>query len=236
MQLLKWLFAILVILNIAVFANVVTQKMNGNRPTQSPAVVAVPIGTGIAAETAANTTGAAPAAHMAQAPSQNVRREAAPVAVSKTAPNCSAQITLPEDAYHRLKNFIGGYRHAVARNVVENKQATKKPKLQYQVLAAGSSEETMAALNKAGINATAQGASLSLGVFSSADKAQAVRQRAIAAGVAGVVINERGNEEAAALTSANYTVTFSDVSGQDVSRIQEVLGRYGRLQRSACAK
>lgn len=235
MQLLKWLFAILVILNIAVFANVVTQKMNGNRPTQSPAVVAVPIGTDVTAQAAANTTGAAPAAHMAHAPSQNVRREAAPVVASKGAPNCSAQITLPEDAYHRLKNFIGGYRHAVARNVVENKQATKKPKLQYQVLVAGSSEETLATLNKAGINATAQGASLSLGVFNSADKAQAVRQRAMDAGVAGVVINERGNE-AATLTSANYTVTFSDVGNEDVSRIQEVLGRYGRLQRSVCAK
>ena len=41
MQLLKWLFAVLVVLNLIVFANVVTQKMNGNRPQHNPAVVAV---------------------------------------------------------------------------------------------------------------------------------------------------------------------------------------------------
>ena len=46
MQLLKWLFAVLVVLNLIVFANVVTQKMNGNRPQHNPAVVAVPIGGG----------------------------------------------------------------------------------------------------------------------------------------------------------------------------------------------
>ena len=46
MQLLKWLFAVLVVLNLIVFTNVVTQKLNGNRPQHNPAVVAVAAGGG----------------------------------------------------------------------------------------------------------------------------------------------------------------------------------------------
>ena len=248
MQLLKWLFAVLVVLNLIVFANVVTQKMNGNRPKQNPAVVAVPIGGGtdasgnpIPAQNAGTTSGSrvvAPAitrrpAAVAGGGGGNTTLETA--ALPKNAPSCSAQITLPEDAYHRLKNFIGGWNHAASRNVVENKQKGKASGVQYQVLVAGSSDEALQQLRSAGISASPQGGSISLGVYPDAGKANSVRDRAIAAGVGGVIVSERGSAQSA-LTSAQYTVSFRNITNQDAQKINEVLGRYGRLQRSACSQ
>ena len=60
-----------------------------------------------------------------------------------------------------------------------------------------------------------------------------MRDRAVAAGVGGVIVTERGSAQSA-LTSAQYTVSFRNVSNQDAQKINDVLGRYGRLQRSAC--
>ena len=246
MQLLKWLFAVLVVLNLIVFANVVTQKMNGNRPQHNPAVVAVPIGGGtdangnpIPAQNAGTTSGS-----RVVAPVINRRPEAGgnngsgnsvieTAALPKNAQSCSAQITLPEDAYHRLKNFINGWNHVATRNVVENKQKSKASGVQYQVLVGGSSDEALQQLRSAGINASPQGGSISLGVYPDAGKANAVRDRAVAAGVGGVIVTERGSAQSA-LTSAQYTVSFRNVSNQDAQKINDVLGRYGRLQRSAC--
>ena len=127
MQLLKWLFAVLVVLNLIVFTNVVTQKMNGNRPQHNPAVVAVPIGGGtdangnpIPAQNAGTTSGSrvvAPA--IARRPESSGGNSGGnnaieTAALPKNAQSCSAQITLPEDAYHRLKNFINGWNHVAA--------------------------------------------------------------------------------------------------------------------------
>lgn len=244
MQLLKWLFAILVLLNVIVFANVVTQKMNGNRPQSNPAVVAVPVGTAgnVAPEsnTSVSPTQAGSSMGARMAPIAPIRREnnqgnvaQAPVAMPKNSPNCSAQITLPEDAYHRLKTFIGSWSNSASRQVVENKQAQKKRAMQYQVLVAAAGDDTLQQLREAGLNASSQGGNISLGIFANAEQAYAVRSRAIGAGVGGVVVSERGGEQAA-LTTAQYTVTFFNVTQQDVNKINEVLGRYGRLQRSAC--
>ena len=245
MQLLKWLFAVLVVLNLIVFANVVTQKMNGNRPKQNPAVVAVPIGGGtdangnpVPAPSAGSTSGSrivAPALNRQPSNSGGGNAVIDTATLPKNAPNCSAQITLPEDAYHRLKNFINGWNNAATRNVVENKQSGKAQGVQYQVLVAGSSDEAMQQLRSAGISASPQGGSISLGVYPDAGKANAVRERAVAAGVGGVIVSERGSAQTA-LTSAQYTVSFRNITNQDAQKINEVLGRYGRLQRSACAQ
>ena len=97
----------------------------------------------------------------------------------------------------------------------------------------GSSDEALQQLRSAGINASPQGGSISLGVYPDAGKANSVRDRAVAAGVGGVIVSERGSAQSA-LTSAQYTVSFRNVSNQDAQKINEVLGRYGRLQRSAC--
>lgn len=72
-----------------------------------------------------------------------------------------------------------------------------------------------------------------MGVFPDIGKANATRDRAIAAGVSGVIVSERGSAQTA-LTSAQYTVTFRNIDGVQAQKISDVLGRYGRLQRSAC--
>lgn len=242
MQLLKGLFAILVLLNIIVFANVVYQKMNGNRALNGPQVVAVPVGAGgvdangnVQPAQAGGGKLPIPAAPMVKREPQTTPSDIPAPALPKSAPNCTAQITLPEDDYHRLKNFISNWSHSAVRNVVESKQKATASAVQYQVLVADANDSVLQQLRDAGINASPQGGSISLGLYADASRANAVRDRAIAAGVGGVIVSERGGAQLA-LSSAQYTVVFRNIDSQQAQKITEVLGRYGRLQRSACAQ
>lgn len=140
---MKWLFAILVALNLIVFAAMIGVKLlnkhlpaaetaaapaqQPQQPTQviintaNPTAAAQPGVSGAA--NVIRRPAAAPAAPAPKTPAAPAKpRAAEETAAPRTQHKaCSARVSIPEDDYHRIKGLLSGYPHAAARQVVENK-------------------------------------------------------------------------------------------------------------------
>lgn len=143
---MKWLFAILVALNLIVFAAMIGVKLlnrhmpvadktapaqpaQQQQPTQviintanPPAVngqntAPAAAGTGAVVRRTVTPTPATPAKTQPAAPKARAEEEGG----SRSQKSCSARVSIPEDDYHRIKGLLSSYPHAAARQVVENK-------------------------------------------------------------------------------------------------------------------
>lgn len=141
---MKWLFAILVALNLIVFAGMIGVKLLNKHmpvaqqpapapaaPQQPPAQVIINTGNGSAATAAGANSGssnaaarrpaAAPTKPQTSSNSSNNNRasdDSANARVQYKA--CSARVSMPEDDYHRIKGLLSSYPHAATRQVVES--------------------------------------------------------------------------------------------------------------------
>lgn len=144
---MKWLFAILVALNLIVFAGMISVKLLNKHmpaaaqvapapvaPQQPPAQVIINTGNGAAT----TTTTAATNPSVAGSNANNAVKRPTPVATTPKSQNnnarladdsgsarvqykaCSARVSMPEDDYHRIKGLLSSYPHAATRQVVES--------------------------------------------------------------------------------------------------------------------
>ena len=272
---MKWLFAILVALNIIVFGNVVASKLMRPLPTATqaevPAAPPTPALAASAAEPVVTISPPEPASAVVPPPETKTRAELRAEAAAKAraeaaakaraetqaqaqtsnntpspagpAINCSAIAVLPEDDYHRIKGLLSRWPHAASRFVEQGSSAPAKAtssRVRYMVSIDGGAD-MRARLKEQGFDTAISNGRLSLGVFNRRNDAEALLARAKINGFSQAEITQLGGTTAteapaAALSVAKMRITFIQVDDQAAQDINQIIQRYGRLQRGSCKK
>lgn len=264
---MKWLFAILVALNIIVFGNVVASKLMRPLPTATqaevPAAPPTPALAASAAEPVVTISPPEPASAVVPPPETKTRAELRAEAAAKAraetqaqaqtsnntpspaapAINCSAIAVLPEDDYHRIKGLLSRWPHAASRFVEQGSSAPAKAtssRVRYMVSIDGGAD-MRARLKEQGFDTAISNGRLSLGVFNRRNDAEALLARAKINGFSQAEITQLGGSSAteaptAALSVAKMRITFIQVDDQAAQDINQIIQRYGRLQRGSCKK
>lgn len=263
---MKWLFAILVALNIVVFGCMVAGKLVGGfsaKPAtkaSSEVEIAAPATPSISVRNAdvANTD-SNHAENNANPPKPVIKTEAAPNIPAKTeskkdtdlVPNspvtakCSATVTLPENDFHRIKGLLRQWPYSTSR-FVEQVGTTVKPNpmpksTRYMVTLNSIDDDTRQRLQEQGFDHGSVQGKVSLGIFNLREDAEALMARAKAKGFNGAFIstleNSHNNNGTNASTSiAKMRVVFTGVDNSAIQDINKITGRYGQIQRSAACR
>ena len=268
---MKWLFAILVALNIIVFGNVVASKMmrppHATAQVEAPATALTPTPAASVTEPVVTINPPEPASAVAPPPETKTRAELRAEAAAKaraeaaakaraetqtqTTPsspaapaiNCSATAVLPEDDYHRIKGLLSRWPHAASRFVEQGGSTPAKAtssRVRYMVAIDGGAD-MRARLKEQGFDTAISNGRLSLGVFNRRNDAEALLARAKINGFSQAEITQLGGTTAteapaAALSVAKMRITFIQVDDQAAQDINQIIQRYGRLQRGSCKK
>ena len=145
----------------------------------------------------------------------------------------TANVSLPEDDYHRIKGLLNRWPHAASRTV-ERKEAVRS-KTSYAVwtpiqIDAGSQ---MQALQSKGFNTVLMEGGISIGIRSDRAQAQALLNRLQGAGFTGQ-LREVNSGSSGGQSVAKMQITFMTVNDADIKAIQNIVGNYGRLSRNKC--
>ena len=145
----------------------------------------------------------------------------------------TANVSLPEDDYHRIKGLLNRWPHAASRTV-ERKEAARS-KTSYAVwtpiqIDAGSQ---MQALQSKGFNTVLMEGGISIGIRSDKAQAQALLNRLQGAGFTGQ-LREVNSGSSGGQSVAKMQITFMTVNDADIKAIQNIVGSYGRLSRNKC--
>ena len=263
---MKWLFAVLVALNIIVFGGMLVTRM---AQQQQPAPVAQPqqpqpttvVVHAAPAQPAdpqqsatpvlpvdANRPRTAPAAPGRPNTAAKPAGEAQPKPTPESgirAPNtaCTAVAVLPEDDYHRIKGLLARWPHAATR-VVERRRDSGRPqrgseRYQVSVTIEGDVQEFTSKVRSQGFrNASVAGGRMSLGSFSSEQQAEQTAARARQAGLNPQIIRtgSSGGEQSAELGESKMQITFMNVDDNAAAGISSVISRYSHLRRAPCRK
>ena len=268
---MKWLFAILVALNIIVFGNVVASKLmrppHATAQVEAPATALTPTPAASVTEPVVTINPPEPASAVAPPPETKTRAELRAEAAAKaraeaaakaraetqtqTTPsspaapaiNCSATAVLPEDDYHRIKGLLSRWPHAASRFVEQGGSTPAKAtssRVRYMVAIDGGAD-MRARLKEQGFDTAISNGRLSLGVFNRRNDAEALLARAKINGFSQAEITQLGGTTAteapaAALSVAKLRITFIQVDDQAAQDINQIIQRYGRLQRGSCKK
>ena len=268
---MKWLFAILVALNMIVFGNVVASKLmrapHATAQVEAPATALTPTPAASVTEPVVTINPPEPASAVAPPPETKTRAELRAEAAAKaraeaaakaraetqtqTTPsspaapaiNCSATAVLPEDDYHRIKGLLSRWPHAASRFVEQGGSTPAKAtssRVRYMVAIDGGAD-MRARLKEQGFDTAISNGRLSLGVFNRRNDAEALLARAKINGFSQAEITQLGGTTAteapaAALSVAKMRITFIQVDDQAAQDINQIIQRYGRLQRGSCKK
>ena len=145
----------------------------------------------------------------------------------------TANVSLPEDDYHRIKGLLNRWPHAASRTV-ERKEVVRS-KTSYAVwtpiqIDAGSQMQT---LQSKGFNTVLMEGGISIGIRSDKAQAQALLNRLQGAGFTGQ-LREVNSGSSGGQSVAKMQITFMTVNDADVKAIQNIVGSYGRLSRNKC--
>ena len=145
----------------------------------------------------------------------------------------TANVSLPEDDYHRIKGLLNRWPHAASRTV-ERKEVARS-KTSYAVwtpiqIDAGSQ---MQALQSKGFNTVLMEGGISIGIRSDKAQAQALLNRLQGAGFTGQ-LREVNSGSSGGQSVAKMQITFMTVNDADIKAIQNIVGSYGRLSRNKC--
>lgn len=262
---MKWLFAILVALNIIVFGGMLFSRMGAPQQHQAAAPPAAPaqptvvqIHTGAqpaapapqapaqpSAPTSAQTTPRTPASAPRRA-NETAGKPAEPAApkqndsgIRAPATACTATAVMPEDDYHRIKGLLSRWPHSATR-VVERRNDSRQAAARYQVSVAvdGDQQETAAKLKSLGLNSTPAGGRLNIGTFNNEQQAERAAARARQAGLVPQInrTGSGGSEQSAALGESKMQLTFINVDDAAAAGISGVIGRYASLRRAPCRR
>lgn len=261
---MKWLFAILVALNIIVFGGMLVTRMSQQSAApvvqQQPQPTTVVVHAAPAQSTAPQPQGAVPVLPVDPA---RARQSAAPARANSPAqtkpadgqakptpesgiraPNtaCTAVALLPEDDYHRIKGLLSRWPHAATRVVERRRDSGRTQRSErYQVSVAieGDVQEFTAKLRSQGFrNASVAGGRMSLGSFTSEQQAEQTAVKARQAGLNPQIARTGagGGEQSAELGESKMQVTFMNVDDSAAAGISSVIGRYSSLSRAPCRR
>lgn len=258
---MKWLFAILVALNIIVFGSMVAGKLIklptpvAATPAPAPTVAnppptpvitvsettnpaSVPLPTPIDGKTRTSNKTESKAKTENKGTDKNTADKSSPTD-SRPAANCSANAVLPEDDYHRIKGLLSRWPHAASRFVEQNHAPAKttNSKIRYMVAIDGGAE-MRERLKEQGFSNTVHNGQLSLGIFNRRSDAEALLARAKINGFSQAQITQLGGRDGDnnTLSVAKMRVTFIQVDDQAAADIGRVIQPYARLQRGSCKK
>lgn len=155
---------------------------------------------------------------------------------------CStATVVIDEDDYHRIKGLLGRWPHAATRSVEKRtpKKSAQKPSKNYRVLIStgGDAVAQLENLNAKGFSGTLHNGEISVGVTHSRSAAQIIISRLSSANIGGARIvedEEGGGASDGALSVARMHITFMSVDGRMAQDINNVVGRYGKLNVKNC--
>ncbi|MDO4640910.1 MAG: hypothetical protein Q4A84_04290 [Neisseria sp.] len=166
-------------------------------------------------------------------------RGVAPNAVQNTqGEHCNrfASVTMPEDDYHRIKGLLVQWPHAATRRVEQREAASnEKRNVKYAVWlpAQGDTQALLDELSAKGFNGSSGSGGVVAGAFTDPNAAQALFSRLQGAGFS-VQIREQGGNASGGASVAKMQVLFSSLSESDMQAVQNVVGKYGKLQRGNC--
>ena len=262
---MKWLFAILVALNIIVFGGMLVTRMAQQQSTPLVQQQQQPTTVVVHATPAAHPASAQQQATIPAAPVDPARprppiapnrsnvpaKPAADTAAAKPTadsgirtPNtaCTAVAVLPEDDYHRIKGLLARWPHAATR-VVERRrdngrQQRQNERYQVSVTIEGDVQEFTAKLRSQGFRASVAGGRMSLGLFNSEQQAEQTAAKARQAGLNPQITRtgSNGSEQSAELGESKMQVTFMNVDDSAAAGISSVIGRYANLRRAPCRR
>lgn len=259
---MKWLFAILVALNIIVFGGMLFSRMAAPPPQAAapqavptqPTVVQIHTGSqpqpepaaGQAAPVAPSGPSAAPRPPAPRRSNEAAAKPAAPAApknsdsgIRAPATACTATAVMPEDDYHRIKGLLSRWPHSATR-VVERRNDRRQSAARYQVSVAveGDAQEAAAKLKAHGLSANAAGGRLNIGTFNNEQQAERTAARVRQAGLVPQIhrTGNSGGEQSAALGESKMQLTFINVDDTAAAGISGVIGRYASLRRAPCRR
>ena len=251
---MKWIFAILVALNIVVFGCMVAGKLvlgSSATPTataSSEVEIAAPATPDISVRNAPDNNPVnspkPPVIKTEATPNSQPKAERKTDPEPPTTPasvNCSATVTLPENDFHRIKGLLRQWPFS-AKRFVEQITPSAKPNpvsrpTRYMVALNTINEDTRKRLQEQGFDhGTAQG-KISLGIFNRREDAESLMARAKMKGFSEAFIStlESSNSDNTANTAtsiAKMRVTFTGVDNSAIQDINKITGRYGQIQRS----
>ncbi len=235
---MKWIFAILVALNLVVFASTVFQSADGSAGAEAD-----PFAGGFALGLGANEYDivnfdeedrkAAAAAQSADAP-EPARDKAA----SGSSDGCAAaSVELPEEVYHRIKGLLNQFPNAATRKVVPNENAGQSVPApsSYWVIANGSARDGafVAALRARGLNPQLVNGSIVLGRFNNSAAAEHIRSNLAATGLS-TRVEERASAQRAPLSAVRYRVAFQKLNEDQSEQVRSIVSPYATLRVNKC--
>ena len=145
----------------------------------------------------------------------------------------TANVSLPEDDYHRIKGLLNRWPHAASRTVERKEAARSKTRSAVWTPSQSDAGSQMQALQSKGFNTVLMEGGISIGIRSDRAQAQALLNRLQGAGFTGQ-LREVNSGSSGGQSVAKMQITFMTVNDADVKAIQNIVGSYGRLSRNKC--
>lgn len=145
----------------------------------------------------------------------------------------TASVTMPEDDYHRIKGLLVQWPHAASRRVEQRESAGSGRNVRYTVSAQGDAAVLLEQMAEKGFSGTADGSGITVGTFSDRKAAQAMLSRLEGAGF-NARIREQETVDSGGMSVAKMQIFFTRLSDGDIQSVQNVVGKYGKLQRGNC--
>ena len=247
---MKWVFAILVALNLVVFTTTIIRQMvvapvqnqlqQQQQPTQAPQDRTIVIQTPPPQLTMPNQPVASgnPAPAKPKAPKADSKKADLivdkPVEKPAAPKNCGgATVTLKEDDYHRIKGLLSKWPNAASQSVAPKADTNERKGTFWVALAKTPTEDEKISLMAKSYRPVSEGGYTVVGKFPTRLAAEGFRLKLDADGFPTQVV-EQFSDDSGAVSTAMVTVAFLKVDDNDAAQITEIVKPYAKLKRNSC--
>ena len=247
---MKWVFAILVALNLVVFTTTIIRQMvvapvqnqlqQQQQPTQAPQDRTIVIQTPPPQLTMPNQPVASgnPAPAKPKAPKADSKKADLivdkPVEKPAAPKNCGgATVTLKEDDYHRIKGLLSKWPNAASQSVAPKADTNERKGTFWVALAKTPTEDEKISLMAKSYRPVSEGGYTVVGQFPTRLAAEGFRLKLDADGFPTQVV-EQFSGDSGAVSTAMVTVAFLKVDDNDAAQITEIVKPYAKLKRNSC--
>lgn len=247
---MKWVFAILVALNLVVFTTTIIRQMvvapvqnqlqQQQQPTQAPQDRTIVIQTPPPQLTMPNQPVAIgnPAPAKPKAPKADSKKADLivdkPVEKPAAPKNCGgATVTLKEDDYHRIKGLLSKWPNAASQSVAPKADTNERKGTFWVALAKTPTEDEKISLMAKSYRPVSEGGYTVVGKFPTRLAAEGFRLKLDADGFPTQVV-EQFSGDSGAVSTAMVTVAFLKVDDNDAAQITEIVKPYAKLKRNVC--
>ena len=247
---MKWVFAILVALNLVVFTTTIIRQMvvapvqnqlqQQQQPTQAPQDRTIVIQTPPPQLTMPNqpVAGGNPAPAKPKAPKADSKKADLivdkPIEKPAAPKNCGgATVTLKEDDYHRIKGLLSKWPNAASQSVAPKADTNERKGTFWVALAKTPTEDEKISLMAKSYRPVSEGGYTVVGKFPTRLAAEGFRLKLDADGFPTQVV-EQFSGDSGAVSTAMVTVAFLKVDDNDAAQITEIVKPYAKLKRNVC--